>query len=334
MRSFKRIVLVFLWLLIPSAITVAFSMFGHFVLGALPTVLLYAPFIYLIRKTARGDFDGKYSNTEQIASTDISQAVLEDTFEQKAAPKNEVEPPVSPTLENPEVTSASTSDPSPTNPEPDQASDSGAPAAVESSVKYCDNCGTECEIWAQYCPLCGSQKFSVLAKVPFQTSKPNKKEKWFYRYSRKLIPIISLFLCLALSVSLIVVGTKYATLRRKHKEVLDMYTSLQDFDQSLQKKYNGLVDENSDLKNQLSDVRNNLQRSESSYRVLCDLLDYTTGFIFIDEDEMYYHSTDCPKVRLHLAILAEESFSSDVDFFILDHINCEALGFSPHDCVS
>lgn len=349
MRILKRIVLVFLWLLIPSAITVSFSMFGHFVLGALPTVLLYVPFFYLIRKTARGDFDGKYSNTDQITSTEISQtdkqpqphfnlstsdAVLEDTFEQKATSTSEVEPPVSPSLEKPEVTSASTSDPVSINLESDQASDSGTPATDESSMKYCDNCGTGCEIWTQYCPLCGSQKFSVLAKVPFQASKPSKKEKGFYRYSRKLIPILSLVLCLALSVSLIVMGSKYKNLRHEHEETLDMCTSLRESNQSLQMKYNGLVDENNDLENQLSDVRSSLQSSKTAYRVLCNLIDYSAGFFFDDEEGMYYHSSDCPKVRLHLAILAEDPFSPDVDFMILDHFTCEALGSLPHDCVS
>ncbi len=59
MRIVKRIGLIILWLFIPSAITVSLSMFAHISLGALLTVLLYAPFVYLIRKTTRGDFDGK-----------------------------------------------------------------------------------------------------------------------------------------------------------------------------------------------------------------------------------------------------------------------------------
>lgn len=54
----KRIGLIFLWLWIPATISTTFRYCGV-TLGGIPTVFLYAPFIYLISRTIQGHFDRK-----------------------------------------------------------------------------------------------------------------------------------------------------------------------------------------------------------------------------------------------------------------------------------
>ena len=62
MNILRRVVLSLLWAFIPSAIQVSLRNFFDLWLGAIPTVLLYAPFIALLRATWTGKFDKKVSS--------------------------------------------------------------------------------------------------------------------------------------------------------------------------------------------------------------------------------------------------------------------------------
>lgn len=300
----KRIGLFFLWLLIPSVITVSVNTFSPFTLGGLLTVLLYAPFLYLIKKTLSGDFDGKYSKTNQKVSKlahsdDVSEPHLNEPAgtqqgvvsepdsegTSKESPAPEAEPETPPGFSSEEVPETP---PAPTS-----------PSASDAFPKYCDNCGTECEPWVKFCPVCGCKSFSVWVKKSIQVADDpellrkadakGKKNKF-----KKRLPLIGLsVLCAAL---VFVSSALYIDLRGALKE-----------NEALKEKN----EETSMRKLQYY----NLYFNTLSYK---DFLTEKIGFIVDGSNQ--YHTFDC------------EVFRSAESFWAHNKEYCEYLGYTPHSC--
>lgn len=86
MKYIKRVLLSLIWILIPSAIMVFLS-YQEITLGAIPTVILHAPFFYLLSLTWRGKFDRK-----KLPPAIPADKTTDDSIPDESAPEATIQP--------------------------------------------------------------------------------------------------------------------------------------------------------------------------------------------------------------------------------------------------
>jgi len=105
MKILKRLLLTLLWIFIPSCLVVLCSYVG-LSLGAIPMVILHAPFLYLIIETWKGDFDHKEPaipqdvyNAQETAMFHPDRSSHDNSLEQSGVPLHDTSPSSEPTKE-------------------------------------------------------------------------------------------------------------------------------------------------------------------------------------------------------------------------------------------
>lgn len=200
-----------------------------------------------------------------------------------------------------------------TEPEADQPFDLDNSPVSTPSRKYCDNCGTECENWVKFCPVCGCKTFSVWIKKPLhatsdpalQTKTDMKVRKYLFK---KRIPLIALaVLCVALAAVSSVLYINLQNALSKNAEIQDEANELSTTALQLREKNANLEDEIFSLK---------LEKTRLTISNV--FFNKYIGFIVDGSDQ--YHTYECEVYK------SAESFTAhNVEY-------CKYLGYTAHSC--